>query len=160
MKSIFLALTVFFTGSAKAQNKSLSDLLTHYYHLKNELVAGNQQQAAAIAVQFKNAAAAVSIKQLNAAELKTFEPLQQSLIDAAGIIASAGDINKQRDAFISLSNAMIVLARGIKLTDKEVYVDYCPMKKASWLSGEKAIKNPYYGNSMLTCGSVKETINP
>ncbi|RYF82932.1 MAG: DUF3347 domain-containing protein, partial [Chitinophagaceae bacterium] len=35
---------------------------------------------------------------------------------------------------------------------------YCPMKKALWLSNEKAIKNPYYGSAMLTCGKVTETI--
>jgi hypothetical protein len=29
------------------------------------------------------------------------------------------------------------------------------MKKASWLSNDKAIKNPYYGSAMLTCGNVK-----
>ncbi|HNK84737.1 MAG TPA: mercury transporter, partial [Flavobacteriales bacterium] len=41
-----------------------------------------------------------------------------------------------------------------------IYLDHCPMYNggADWLSREKAIKNPYYGSSMLTCGSVKETI--
>lgn len=38
-----------------------------------------------------------------------------------------------------------------------VYYQYCPMKKAYWLSMEKEIKNPYYGSSMLTCGKVIET---
>jgi hypothetical protein len=32
------------------------------------------------------------------------------------------------------------------------------MKKMYWLSSEAAIKNPYYGKMMLTCGSVTETI--
>ena len=41
----------------------------------------------------------------------------------------------------------------------EVYLEYCPMAKASWLSSEKEISNPYLGNKMLKCGSVKETIN-
>jgi len=31
-------------------------------------------------------------------------------------------------------------------------------KGANWLSKEPAIQNPYYGNKMLTCGSVTETI--
>ncbi|RYF85874.1 MAG: DUF3347 domain-containing protein, partial [Chitinophagaceae bacterium] len=45
-----------------------------------------------------------------------------------------------------------------KLSDKPVYVQYCPMKKATWLSSEKQIRNPYYGSSMLTCGEVTETL--
>jgi len=32
------------------------------------------------------------------------------------------------------------------------------MKKATWLSSNKTIKNPYYGNAMLTCGQVTETM--
>ena len=32
------------------------------------------------------------------------------------------------------------------------------MADASWLSAEKEIRNPYYGASMLKCGSVKSEI--
>jgi hypothetical protein len=43
-----------------------------------------------------------------------------------------------------------------------VYVAYCPMANnnegANWLSNDKEIKNPYFGDKMLRCGSVKETI--
>jgi hypothetical protein len=31
-------------------------------------------------------------------------------------------------------------------------------KGANWLSKENAIKNPYYGSSMLSCGKTTETI--
>ena len=31
-------------------------------------------------------------------------------------------------------------------------------KGANWLSKENAVKNPYYGSQMLTCGSTVETI--
>lgn len=158
MKSIFLATTLFITVIASAQNKSLSAVLNAYYNLKNELVAGNSTQVAALAAEFKNSVAAVNTQQLTAAELKVFEPLQQKLIAEAATIASSSDLKKQREVFAALSEHMIVLAKGVKLSDKEVYIDYCPMKKASWLSADKAIKNPYYGKSMLTCGNVKETI--
>jgi Cu(I)/Ag(I) efflux system membrane fusion protein len=32
-------------------------------------------------------------------------------------------------------------------------------KGAVWLSAEKDIMNPYYGDAMLTCGNVIEIIN-
>lgn len=158
MKSMFLAFALFITVIASAQNKSLSAVLNTYYNLKNELVAGNSTQAAALPAEFKNSVAAVNTQQLTAAELKIFETLQQKLIAEAATIASSSDLKKQREVFAALSEYMIVLAKGVKLSDKEVYIDYCPMKKASWLSADKAIKNPYYGKSMLTCGNVKETI--
>jgi hypothetical protein len=31
-------------------------------------------------------------------------------------------------------------------------------KGASWLSDKREVRNPYYGDKMLTCGSVKESI--
>ena len=43
-----------------------------------------------------------------------------------------------------------------------VYVQFCPMANggegANWVSKEKAVKNPFYGSQMLTCGKVVETI--
>ena len=71
------------------------------------------------------------------------------------------DIAKQRTTFIDLSKTMINLANGFG-TDKIVYVEHCPManenKGADWLSTEKTIKNPYFGEKMLQCGSVEQTI--
>ncbi len=52
----------------------------------------------------------------------------------------------------------------IKNTNPEIiiYYQYCPMynggKGANWLSKENIIKNPYFGDQMLTCGRTIETI--
>ena len=44
-----------------------------------------------------------------------------------------------------------------------VYYQYCPMangdKGAYWLSTIKEIKNPYFGDAMLSCGETKDTLN-
>ena len=80
----------------------------------------------------------------------------------ASKITAASDIEVQRTLFSSLSNEMISKVRAIGLQSGEVYVEYCPMamndKGASWLSNKKEIKNPYYGDSMLDCGEIKETL--
>ena len=71
------------------------------------------------------------------------------------------DINEQRNQFISISNAMInsVKAFGVNNVSYELY---CPMadddKGAFWLSTEKQVINPYFGDMMLRCGEVKDTI--
>jgi Cu(I)/Ag(I) efflux system membrane fusion protein len=71
------------------------------------------------------------------------------------------DIEKQRAKFITLSNAMINLASSFGVS-KTIYVQHCPMANdnqgADWLSSEKAIRNPYFGDKMLQCGSVKQKI--
>ncbi|RYF79677.1 MAG: DUF3347 domain-containing protein, partial [Chitinophagaceae bacterium] len=47
-------------------------------------------------------------------------------------------------------------AKALKPGNEPIYLQYCPMKNASWLSSAKQIRNPYYGSSMLTCGEVTE----
>ncbi|WP_113635797.1 DUF3347 domain-containing protein [Nubsella zeaxanthinifaciens] len=80
---------------------------------------------------------------------------------AAKITASA-NLEVQRSLFAQLSDEMIAKVRQTGLKSGEVYVEFCPMalndKGAFWLSNQKQIKNPYYGESMLDCGEVKETL--
>lgn len=158
MKNILLLTGLFFSTASFAQHKTLSPMLNVYLDLKNELVAGNSANASKAATSLNSLITALDVKALSATEWKLVEPMKQQLLADASTIAEAKDLGKQRTSFASLSTQMIVLAKAVSLSDKELYVDYCPMKKSSWLSLEKPIRNPYYGNAMLSCGSVKETI--
>jgi len=81
-----------------------------------------------------------------------------ALLKDANKIASGKDINQQRETFANFSNNMFIVAKAVKLSAEPVYQQYCPMKKAYWLSNETVIKNPYYGKQMLSCGNVSATI--
>ena len=80
----------------------------------------------------------------------------------ASKITAAPDIEVQRSLFSNLSNEMIAKVKAIGLQSGAVYVEHCPMalndKGASWLSNKKEIRNPYYGESMMDCGEIKETL--
>jgi hypothetical protein len=154
MKTLLLAALLFST-KADAQ---LSNLLTSYYGIKNALVSSNANTAAAQADEFVKAIKAIDKKSLSEAERKALEPLQEKLVFEAEHIAETKDLGHQRDHFESFSEHLYKLAKAVKLSDKPVYQSYCPMKKAYWLSSEAAIKNPYYGSQMLTCGKVSDTI--
>jgi hypothetical protein len=154
MKTFLLAALLFST-KADAQ---LSNLLTSYYNIKNALVSSNANTAAAQADEFVKALKAIDIKSLSEADRKALEPLQEKLVFDAEHIAETKDISHQRDHFESFSENFYKLAKAVKLSDKPIYQSYCPMKKAYWLSNEAAIKNPYYGSQMLTCGKVSDTI--
>jgi hypothetical protein len=81
------------------------------------------------------------------------------LLKATEKLSKASDLEKQRTAFNDVSTAMWKLVKVSDKVNEAVYYQYCPMKKAYWVSNEKEIKNPYYGPSMLTCGKVIETKN-
>lgn len=96
---------------------------------------------------------------------------QLSAIDAhlGGVArsASAGgggpDVSlvEQRKQFGFLSQALINTLTAFGVTDT-LYVQHCPMAfdgaGANWLSEEAAIRNPYYGDAMLRCGTTVDTL--
>lgn len=131
--------------------KQLSQLLAYYYNIKNALVAGDAASASVNALTFTKTVNSIDYKVISEGNIHT-------LANDAGKIAETRDIKKQREYFANFSVNMAAVAKAVKLTDQPIYQAYCPMKKAYWLSNEKAIKNPYYGSSMLTCGEVKETL--
>ena len=115
------------------------------------MVAGNAATASAKAEDF--------VKTLNSIDYKIIsEGNVNALLKDASHISESKDIKHQREHFANFSANMFVVAKAVKLTSEPIYEVYCPMKKAYWLSSDKAIKNPYYGSSMLTCGSIKETL--
>ena len=147
----FVAMTSGAIAQDNANNSAGAALLEHYYQVSDALVAGNAAVAATHAAAFVKAANATDYKVISEGNITT-------LVKDASNIAASKDISKQREYFMNFSKNMTTVAKANKLSDKPVYEVYCPMKKASWLSADKAIKNPYYGSSMLTCGEVKSTI--
>ena len=155
MKKIILTVVVtavaFMQKGFAQDSAASSQLLQSYYNIKNALVAGNANTASLKAEEFVKTLHAIDPKSIN---LET----RNALLKDAGTISGKKDIKLQRESFATFSINMYSLVKAAKLTTDPVYYAYCPMKKAYWLSNEAAIKNPYYGSSMLTCGSVKETL--
>ena len=148
----FIAATVVQHGFAQDSTKtSSSELLQAYYQLKDNLVKSSATTTAASAGDLVKAISATDGQIIN-------DKAKASLLKDAEAISQSGNLKLQRERFASLSNSMFELAKTVKLSTEPVYQQYCPMQKASWLSKDKDIKNPYYGSAMLTCGSVKTTL--
>ncbi len=77
-------------------------------------------------------------------------------------VADAASVEEQREQFGFLSQALINTLTAFGVADDTFYVQHCPMAfdgaGANWLSEEAAIRNPYYGEAMLTCGSTMDTL--
>jgi hypothetical protein len=163
MKKLFLAATFlipFFSSSVHAQSSGLSSILTAYYQVKDALVAGDSKATATAAGGMFKAINGVDMTALAPKDHQAFMALQDKLAYDSRHISESTDINHQREHFTSLSANLFKLARQVRLSDQPVYEDYCPMKKAYWLSSDEAIRNPYFGSSMLTCGKVSTTLKP
>jgi len=157
LASVF-TLAIVFSASAQEINPKLAALLTNYFAVKNELIKGNAGSVSQKAKAFIESINVIEANSLTPKEKETFTSLKEKLLLDAKHMEESKDIAHQRDHFKDLSNNFFSLAKTIKLSPKPIYQQYCPMKDAYWLSNEKAIKNPYYGDQMLTCGTVKSTL--
>ncbi|BAV04480.1 Protein of unknown function [Filimonas lacunae] len=147
------------TSSATIPAHALGAVADAYFAMKNALVAGNSSQAAVEANRLQQAIEQVAMAQLAQEQHMAWMKAGKDLAASAAVIASVKDIDKQRMALAQLSTHLypVIKAGGI---GRPVYYQHCPMYNdgADWFSTEKAIKNPYYGNQMLTCGKTTETI--
>lgn len=130
------------------KNDKLNAVYQHYIHLTTALTNSDMGEAKLAA---------------NAIEAGT-----KDIAGASGIAASAAkitatsDIEAQRVAYATMSKDMAALIKKEGLSSGELYLAFCPMafndKGATWISGSKEIRNPYFGEKMLTCGEVQETL--
>ncbi len=79
----------------------------------------------------------------------------------AGITDSApellsGDMETVREGFKKLSRALTIYVKTADTAGSKtrgLMIFHCPMVKEAWIQKGGAVENPYYGQSMLTCGT-------
>ncbi len=89
--------------------------------------------------------------------------IEKVIRDGAEKIASAADIDSARGSFEIITKPTISALKYFGSTEKTFYKLHCPMafnnKGAFWLQKSKDVRNPYFGESMLTCKDSIEKIS-
>jgi Cu(I)/Ag(I) efflux system membrane fusion protein len=90
--------------------------------------------------------------------------LKKSLVEAVTQFQKEEDIKQLRAKFKPISDTLIKLVKQGALDQLgDVYIVHCPMANqgdgADWLSGEPLVKNPYFGSSMYSCGTITDTLS-
>lgn len=138
-------------------------IIAAYLQLKNALTQDNGKDAATAAGALVTTLSKADMKSLPQAQMKAYMDIADDLKENAEHISeNAGKIDHQREHFIPLSEDMADFIKAFGNGGQTLYRDFCPMadngKGAIWISEQQAIKNPYLGKAMPTCGTVKETI--
>ncbi len=124
-------------------DKETGKIFSAYLEIKNALVADDSK------------------KVMSEAVILTKFTTNEVLGGALSSIIETEDIEAQRKAFVIVTEQVENLVKET-LSSGEVYKQHCPMafnnEGGSWLSAEKEIRNPYFGDRMLTCGKVTVTI--
>jgi hypothetical protein len=138
----------------------MKEMVQDYVAVKNALTDGNGAAAAAAAKKMNDVMKKMDKSLFTAEQKEIYDNIEDDLKENAEHIGKNEDkIQHQRDHFATMSQDMysMVKAFGAGIT---LFHDHCPMandgKGAMWLSEAKEIRNPYYGDEMMTCGSVEE----
>lgn len=125
-----------------------------YLTVKENLVISDSVSAASNAKLLNEAIGKLRIKKANIFMLDTLGRMRQEAADLAKAISETHSIKIQRKNLAALSGKFWYWLEHQPQPSFTVFEQRCPMTGEVWLSGEEAIKNPYYPRNMLTCGEV------
>jgi len=151
------------TDIPDAFKSQLTEVLTKYLNLKDALVESDENKATSAAKETLKSLKGVNMMLLEGDLHNKWMKYQAVIKSNLNGIVTMDGIEMKRTHFRLVSDE---LAKSLKEFEvklaQPVYVEFCPMannnKGAYWLSESKEIRNPYFGDKMLTCGSVKDVI--
>lgn len=136
MVNTLLAAGLAFCVALTAQTTPTARAFEHYEGVRKALANDKLSDAAPHAKQL-----VASVEPVGGAQAKT----------AADALAAATKIEDARKHFAALSAILVPKFQEANIPGAHAFM--CSMENASWMQLGKAIENPYYGKSMLTCGS-------
>ena len=157
---IFLGTIFLSKAQDTTANHAVNKVLSAYLGIKNALTSDNYEGTKSKSTELLAAIGAVPADKLTPDQKKLWLSYVDKLEFDSEHMSEAPGIEHQREHFTSLSKNIFEVVKGLKLNTSTLYEQYCPMKKATWLSETKIINNPYYGIQMLNCGKTTETLAP
>lgn len=136
-------------------------VLNDYFNLKDALVADDNAKAKELGATLAISLGKLDISKYTDAQQSELKDIIEDATEHAEHI-SESDIKHQREHFKVLSKDVTDMV-AITGTGMKIYEQFCPMydnnKGGAWLSMNKEIRNPYFGDQMLKCGKVQREIN-
>jgi len=140
----------------------LTNVYNAYLPMKNAFVETNAEKASSEAKKVKKSVQAVDMDLLKGDTHMVWMDQLEALNSSIESIINLKDIEKQREAFSRFNQVFYKSLKTFGLNGQTAYYQYCPMafgdKGAYWLSEIKEIRNPYFGDQMLSCGETRETL--
>ncbi|HEX5742844.1 MAG TPA: efflux RND transporter periplasmic adaptor subunit, partial [Flavobacteriaceae bacterium] len=148
------------TAISKEAKKALELIINEYVLLQTALA---KDDLATSKNQAKNILAVISKVDMNLFTGESHDlwmEFQRKVKISIKGLENAKDIEIIRKSFLDLSVTYIAIVESFGPFSEKLYLMNCPMannnKGGDWLSFTKQVRNPYYGKSMLTCGSIKK----
>ena len=144
-----------------SQKPGSKQILADYMTLKDALVATDESASQKAGKKLEKTLESFNVDNYSAAEQEELKDIIEVAAEHAEHI-SRSDMAHQREHFQMLTKDITDMIEIIG-TENTLYQQYCPMYAydtgGAWLSMEKEIRNPYFGDLMMNCGEVQKEIN-
>ncbi len=140
----------------------LYQAVSEYVKLKDGFFASDEKLADKYVKSMKSMLGQVNMELLEKQEHMAWMDMLKLINFSLDQILKGKNIDEKRVGFRDLSKYISTSIEkfGVK-SDKPLYLEFCPMaddnRGAFWISAEKEIRNPYFGEQMPGCGEVKKT---
>ncbi len=157
--------SISYASTTKIKFKTqLGVLVSSYLKMKDAFVETNENAAKKEAQNVLSSLSKINMKLLKGDAHIQWMRISKSLKNNLNGIIKMKGIEMKRSHFSIVSDK---ISEAIELfginTEQPIYLEFCPMaldnEGAFWISKDKTIKNPYYGEKMLKCGEVKKVFN-
>lgn len=143
--------------------QQLAAVFTSYVSMKDAFVASDAAKVNEQSAKVKESLAKVDMGLVSGAAHNDWMTYLSPMETSINEIESSTDLETQRKSFSTFSDNLYKSIKAFGLGGKDAYYEFCPMafnnEGGYWLSDKDEIRNPYFGDAMLTCGSVEEKLN-
>ena len=147
----------------EAFQQELSDFFLKYVTLSDALADDDVEKAREVRDQLIDELEPLEADHLQGQRKGLFDKQKLAMKESLERMNKGENIEEIRTSFEILSEALLASIRTFGITGTEAYLIHCPMafddKGANWLHNQDAVLNPYFGEKMLNCGSVREKLN-
>ncbi|NQV52202.1 MAG: efflux RND transporter periplasmic adaptor subunit [Flavobacteriales bacterium] len=137
----------------------LNGFIMHYLELKAALTESNFEGAKSAYQKMDKTFVGISMSAFQGTGHQAWMQQYPALKESMATLKSSADLEAMRKEFKPFSAAFIELLKSFDGFEHALYIQYCPMADANkggyWISSSKEIKNPYFGERMMSCGATK-----
>jgi hypothetical protein len=151
--------------SSDSFTAAVQDVMTKYYSMADAYVLEDSEKVNAAALAFNQTIESIPMDHLKADPtiISLATALQTNVLQTSTLIPPEKKWDEKRRLLQAISDMLFDMLRTVQYKGGKVYQQFCPMAfdnaGANWLSAHVEIRNPYFGNNMLECGEVKDSIS-
>ncbi len=146
----------------KQNEDKLKEVINDYLVMKNAFIVSDIKGIDSAASAMRDHVKEVDLKSLEGEGKEAWVQHASAYDTKLTELIHITGIQEKRTYLSHLSEIIYCTIKSFKLNELKLFADYCPMafdgKGAYWISENEEIRNPYYGEKMMDCGSIEEKL--